>query len=293
MVSLLRRTDPSPERIRAYIEQQQCWICGKAGWVALSQHLVKKHGLPASEVREMAYMFKTERLISPELAECMSKASLRKFGKRRHIPIRGEKRSPKKLSTKLQDTLRKRIKVIRPLAVAAHHKLRHSHPCPVCGTMVPTARPLHCSPQCVHINSSESAKKAMTPERVAFFRTVMYKPTPEEQSRWSKEYWRKRRELPLEEQRKIGLAYAASRRVRVYKNCVICGKQFDIIPSHADEQVTCGNKVCTKKRQSIMGTGRRHTLESIAKMSEHAKQRHQIEGGQFGRPNKKEVQVGT
>ena len=268
--------------IRQYIEHQTCWICGKGGWKALSQHLVKKHGLPASQVREEAFMFKRERLISQELSEQLSVVALLKFGERRHIQLRGEKMSQKVLSTKAKDVLRKRIKEIQPLTAISQRKKRRSHHCPVCDKLIETSKPIHCSDECSHIIRSEKARKAMTPERIAFFRTVKYKPTSEEQRKIVKEYWRKFKELPPEEQRRLSLEKAASRRVRVYKNCVICGVTFDVISSHADEQVTCCRLECKRENQSNKAKGRKHTPEAIAKMSAYAKKRHQREGGLFG-----------
>tara|TARA_Y100000310_G_scaffold103055_1_gene101206 strand:+ start:67 stop:924 length:858 start_codon:yes stop_codon:yes gene_type:complete len=276
-------TDPPPEVIRDYIAQQHCWICNKGGWKALSQHLVKKHGIPAAEVREMAYMFKYERLISEELSENMSKDALRRLGDKKWKPKKGEPQSRKVLSTKAKGLLKKRVVEIRPLAALAQRERREAHPCPVCGVTIETSRPVHCSPECSHKALSESARRAMTPERIALFKTIRYKPTPAEQSRNAKEYWRKFKELPPEEQRRLSLEKAASRRVRVEKDCVICGTTFEDIPSHIDDHVACSNRECRRQNRSNKGKGHRHTPESIAKMSQHAKMRHQREGGQFGR----------
>ena len=278
---------PTPEILRSYIKECCCWICGKGGWKALSQHLVKAHGLPAAEVREMAYMLKRERLISEELSEFLSKDALRRFGDKLKRYEKGVKQPERHYSSKAKDILRKRAKEIRPLAAIALEKTRIPHNCPVCGRLIPTSKPIHCTPECSHIAASESAKKAMTPERIAQFKRVLYKPTPEEQSIIAKEYWRKFKELPPEEQRRLNLEHAASRRVRVYKNCIICGVKFDVIPSHADEQVTCGRLRCKRQNQSNKSKGRKHSAESIAKMSAYAKKRHEREGGLFGRTAKR------
>ena len=265
--------DPSPEIIRAYIEQQQCWICGKGGWRALSQHLVKKHGLPASQVREMAYMLKRERLISPELSEFISKDALRRFGDKKYTKKKGEKMTPKIMSRKATDILRQRVTEIRPLAAISQRKRRGPHPCPLCGRVIETSRPLYCR-GCLRIALSKAAKKNMTPERIAFFKTVRAHHTPEQQSKIAREYWERFKTLPPEEQRERNLARAASRRVRVKKNCVICGAEFECTPSAASKLVTCGKPLCARQNRSKKGTGRRHTPEAIAKMSAYAKERH-------------------
>lgn len=275
------REKTSPEVIRQYIKQQTCWICGRGGWKALSQHLVKAHGLPAAEVREMAYMLKRDRLISEELSESLSRVALIKFGKRRHIPLRGEKQNKRALSTKAKDILKKRVDIIRPLADIAQSKRRKPHNCKVCGKVVKTSLPRYCSPECSHIAWSEAAKKAMTPERIAFFKTVLYKPTPEDQSRIAKQYWEKVKSWPLEKQREYYLKNALSRRRRVTRTCLICEKTFDIIPSQVDKIVTCRSNKCTREVYRLRSLGRKHTAESIAKMSAHAKARH-INEPRFG-----------
>ena len=188
----LSGVDPSPDVIRDYIAQQQCWLCGKGGWVSLSQHLLKKHGLPASQVREMAYMFKRERIISDELSERFSKVALVKFGKRRHLIVSGEPQPTKILSAKARDKLKSRIKKIRPLAAIAQRERRKPHHCSECGQLIETARPVHCSPKCAKKALSKSLKRAMTPERIALFKTVIYHPTPEEQSKRAKLRWSRR-----------------------------------------------------------------------------------------------------
>ena len=245
----------SPDVIRQYIEQQTCWICGKGGWKALSQHIVKKHGITAAEVREMAYMFKRERLISEELSEAISKDFLRRFGNRRRIPIKGEPFPTKVLSSKARDILRDRMKAIRPT-----------------GSL----------PEETKLNISKAHKRLYQNGKIPWNKLAKQKRIHEQRSQQSKEYWRKFKELPPEEQRRRNLERAASRRVRVYKNCVICGAVFDVIPSHSEEQVTCCRPRCKKQNQSNKATGRRHTPESIAKMSIHAKERH-IQQPLFGR----------
>ena len=274
----------NPEIIRQYIEQQTCWICGKGGWISLSQHLALAHGLPAKEVREMAYMYKHERIVSEELSEIRSKLCLVNLGDKRHIFQKGYKQTKHILSTKYKDTLKKRVKEIQPLTLTteALRKKRKPHYCKICGAFIETSQPKYC-PECWRVAIGRATQKAMTPERIAQFKSVLYKSTAEERSRNSKEYWRKFKELPLEEQRKLSLEKAASRRVRVYKNCIICGAKFDVIPSQVDKIKTCRKNGCSIELYRRQRLGRKHTPEAIAKMSAHAKERHQREGGLFGR----------
>lgn len=263
--------DPPPDVVRAYIAQQQCWICGKGGWKALSQHLVKAHGLPAAEVRELAYMFKRERLISEELSEVMSKDALRRFGSneglKRFTKLRRFKKGakqPKRIcSTKQKDILEERVKEIRPLAAIGMRKLRRSHLCEVCGTLIETSKPIHCSPECAHIAHSASCREAMTPERIAQFQSIRHVATSEERSERAKRYWEKIKSWPIEKQREYNLERAKSRRVRVTQICEICGGEREIIPSQVGKIHTCGSNECKFEIKRRRGLGRKHTLEAI------------------------------
>lgn len=278
------RDNPPPYIVRQYIKQQACWICGRGGWKALSQHLAKKHGLPAEEVRELAYMFKEERLISEELSEYLSKNALIKFGERRHIPIRGMPSSKHILSTKAKDMAREKAKEIRPLAAIAQSKRRRKHFCKICGKPIETSRPQLCSPECCTISWSKAAKKNMTPERIAFFKTVLYKPTAEEQSESAKRNWDKIRRWPIEKQKAYFAKRAEARKSPLVDvSCVICNKEFSI-PSYrlnGKRRKTCSKK-CFHILKSQQNSQRQIKDSTRLKLSEIAKKRH-IGAPLFGR----------
>ena len=155
--------------------------------------------------------------------------------------------------------------------------------CPVCGKFIPTSKPIHCSPECVHIAMSEGDRRAMTPERIAHFNSIRRRPTPEQQSKAARAFWEKVKSWPTEKQKEYYMRRAEPRKVRILKQCVICGETFDVIPSHASQAVTCGRDTCKRENSRRNALGRKHTPESIARMSEHAKRRHAIEGGRFGK----------
>ena len=161
---------------------------------------------------------------------------------------------------------------IRPLASLSQKKRRKPHNCGVCGTLIETSIPRHCSPECVHIAWSEAAKRMMTPERITQFNSIRQRPTPEQQSATAKKYWADVKSWPIEKQKELYLRRAFSLRRRVIKVCVICGKEYDVVPSHADESRTCRGVECKRTHLSRIFTGRKHTPESIAKMRLRARE---------------------
>lgn len=268
--------DETPENLRQYINQQTCWICGKGGWRALSQHLVKAHGLPAAEVREMAYMFKHERLISEELSEILSEAALTKFGKRRHIPLKGISQAPRILSSKAKDIVKKKVNIIRPLAAISQRKRRKPHQCKMCGKLIETSRPNYCSPECVKIALANAAKKNMTPERIAHFKSVRYKATSEELRSRAKETWRKIRNWPIEEQKAMFAKRVENRKSPLVDTpCVACGRLFQVAlyRLHGKRRTTCSNE-CSKYLLAKRARERPVKDSTRVKLSELARIRH-------------------
>ncbi len=278
----------SPEIIREYIKAQECWICGKGGWKALSQHLVKKHGLPAIEVREIAYMFKRESLISLELSEELSRIRLQQFNTRGIVKnfnaVKGKCQPNHVLSKKARDILRKRVKEIRPLASIAQQKRRKAHQCKVCGKLIETSRPRCCSPKCVSMFLSENTKANMTPERIANFKKHLYKASAEELSIRAKKNWKKIRSWPVEQQKAYFLKRAESRKAPLVNvPCVVCGTEF-FIPIYR----LCGKRrsTCSRECSRILHAKRSRERvwkdSSRAKLSALAKTRH-VKEPLFGR----------
>jgi hypothetical protein len=209
----------------------------------------------------MAYMFKRERLVSIELSERLSADTLRKFGERRRVPIPGVPAPKRTLSTKQRDAMRKQLREISPVGPLSEETKRK----------ISKAHVQRYQDGVIHWSKLARLK------RVHAMRSAQ-----------SREYWRKFKELPEEEQRRLNLQKAASRRVRVYKKCTICGDAFDVIPSKA-HQATCGKPECKHQHRSNKAKGRRHSPESIKKMSDWAKLRHELEGGLFGRGKRQPV----
>ena len=140
--------DPKPEILRAYIEAQQCWWCGKGGWKSLPNHTCKAHGISAMELRELAYMYKNEPVSSRELLEEDRRRTLaRKDDWRGRLEV-GSRLVPV-LSTKRKDELRARTKVLREKYKDIRiEKTSRPHKCRICGKVIPRSSPRLCSEEC-------------------------------------------------------------------------------------------------------------------------------------------------
>lgn len=156
----VRLDDPSPDELREYIEAQQCWWCGKGGWKSLPNHTCKAHGISATELRELAYMYKKEPVSSLELREEDRQRTLtRKDDWRASLKVRSQ--PVPVLSTKRKDELRARTKVLREkYKDITIEKTSRPHKCRICGTVIPKSTPRLCSEEC----RSEEKHQAMLPE---------------------------------------------------------------------------------------------------------------------------------
>jgi hypothetical protein len=160
---------PSPEAIRACIGAQECPFCGRGPFKLLAQHTRWSHGIGTRDLRDMAGLNYTVSICSPEHSQKLSERSHITDPDRREARIRmlalarkrggGYHQSP--ASRKM---LAERMNRIRPLAFTPESlekrtaQRRKPHPCPVCGTVVPTSQPICCSDECRSKNRSRAAR---------------------------------------------------------------------------------------------------------------------------------------
>lgn len=248
--------DISPAVIRTYVDNQTCWICGRGGWVALIQHLNKKHGLLGSEVRDMALMFKHEPLISKELSDafrnCRSAGLMeaRLKVKRRAVSH--------KLSRAGEMAFQEAIKAIQILGSATQARgKRKPHPCPICGVLVPTSRPKCCSDECTRTSAKRSALtriRAFPEAHAHFLAAERHGLDPERASAQSKKFWADMKAKPISEQKQIRAGWRHRRTSPVVVvPCVICNKPLPI-PSYrinGKRRLTCSDKCSHTLRGSI------------------------------------------
>jgi len=278
--------NPTREEMRECIKSQWCWWCDSGPWKCLAAHTSKAHGIYATDIRELAYLFKSSSICSPEhsanararFVEMDSRGVIKRVNNAHH--------TTHIMSTAGHDVAAACLKKTRnsPAFLEGEYKyheaIKGKHPCPICGKMIPTSRPTYCSTECSKKNLSivqSHPNPKLSATLKGLYAKGKLKRDPKKQSELSKEYWRKFKELPIEEQRVLNLKKAESRIVRVVKKCVICDREYNVIPSQADDSVTCGQKSCQTENRRIKATGRKHTPEAIAKMSARAKKRHLTE----------------
>ncbi len=164
---VVRVDNPDEQTLRAYIREQTCWWCGAGPFKVLAAH-VWRHGITANEVRDLAGLFYSTPICSPEHSE-----RLRETAKRRHSvgnfrDTRFKKRTaavrskaaqtfiPHVLSEAAKISARERILAAsspeqrRRAAMASALVTSKPHPCtnPFCTNIVPRATRKTCSPEC-------------------------------------------------------------------------------------------------------------------------------------------------
>lgn len=202
--------DPTPEELRECIEQGYCWWCSRNGWRRLAQHTAMAHGIYAKDIRELAVLLKRAPTCTKEESEIMSDRTLRLLGegKRKipdwHLGIGVEH----KYSRAGLESLRAKMPIMRASLTdevrkratqKAIEKTSKPHPCPVCGRIIPRAKPICCSLECRKIRQNTGEVAAVTRKRLA-------KEKPEYKLRMSQ----------VEQHQKYKKPH----------NCIICGKSI-------------------------------------------------------------------
>jgi len=162
-----RLDDPTVEQLRECIRDGYCWWCDSGPWKVLAGHTSKAHGITAAELRRLAYLYKDTSICSPEHRYActqrpqtihLSPKFVRKAGVPRVLSERGRIEATARLIAVSNDDQR------RKAGQKAARKTRKPHPCPVCGTMLPTAHPITCSPECRKVVRQRTMGKANTPD---------------------------------------------------------------------------------------------------------------------------------
>lgn len=146
-----RLDDPTVEQLRECIRDGYCWWCDSGSWKMLAGHTSKAHGITAADLRRRAYLYKHSTICSPEHHyACTQRPQTihpspklrRKAGGDYVMSERQKIEATARLMAVSNDDQR------REAGQKAADKTRKPHPCPVCETMVPTAFPITCSPEC-------------------------------------------------------------------------------------------------------------------------------------------------
>lgn len=145
---------PSREEMREYIKDQWCWWCDSGPWKCLSAHTSKAHGILGADIREFAYLFKRAVICSPEHSHAAGVRfdKLEKMGLLRR-PC-GKSGVTHVLGTAGRDAVvASSKKTVRSLAFRKgfaeyNERAKRPHPCPGCGKMMPSSKPVCCSKEC-------------------------------------------------------------------------------------------------------------------------------------------------
>lgn len=143
--------EPTPEELRQAIQDARCWWCDREGFKSLASHTSAVHGIDRHQLRDMAGLFESTSVCSPEYrAECASRAKQHPIPPRLTL-VRGTK---KRLNTAARAAVTARLLAVSSdeqrraanrAAVAISSKPRA---CTICGTVMPTSKRPVCSVAC-------------------------------------------------------------------------------------------------------------------------------------------------
>jgi len=153
-------SDPSVEVLRDCIKDGYCWWCDSSPWKMLAGHTSKAHGITATDLRRLAYLYKDTSICSPEHSyACTQRPQtlhpspklVRKAGGTCALSERARKEHTERLMAMATPEQRQRA------GQKAAEKTRKPHHCPGCGTLLPTAHPITCSSKCRKIVRQRTA----------------------------------------------------------------------------------------------------------------------------------------
>jgi len=150
--------DPPLDELRECIKQGYCWWCKTNGWKRLAQHTAMAHNIYADDIRKMAFMIKSAPTCIKEESEILSIRRLRllKEGKVKlpngHLGGGKHEYSEAGLKSLRDKMLIMRASLTEDVKKRSAQKAREifsrPHPCPVCGKIIPRAKPICCSVEC-------------------------------------------------------------------------------------------------------------------------------------------------
>jgi len=150
---------PTREELLWCIEQGYCWWCQRGGFQRLGHHTAMAHQVYAKDLRELAILLKTApTCVAEESAtlrerrlELLRQGRVRIPDWRLGIGVPHEYSEAGMISMRANQ--QHMIESVHParraeIAKKAGQVQRKPHPCPVCGTIIPRAKPICCSPEC-------------------------------------------------------------------------------------------------------------------------------------------------
>lgn len=152
---------PSIEATRRCVIAGICPFCGRGPFRVLAGHTQKVHGVDRFELRELADLTYSTSLLDERTREEFSARAKARLAagtplptnsgvkKKRRMSPAGKRIAAEKLLRFAERLGPEAMSRQRTAAARRSGELRRKpHPCPACGTIMPTAHPITCSPAC-------------------------------------------------------------------------------------------------------------------------------------------------
>jgi len=162
---------PSVEATRRAVMAGICPFCGRGPFLVLAGHTQKVHGVDRFELRELADLTYSTSLLDERTREAFSQRAKARLALGVPLPSSSGVRKKRRLSPagkRIQAEKLLRLAeqlgpegLARQRTAAAQRKgelSRKPHPCPACGTILPTAHPITCSPACRRVIRVRTAR---------------------------------------------------------------------------------------------------------------------------------------
>lgn len=162
---------PSVEATRRAVMAGICPFCGRGPFLVLAGHTQKVHGVDRFELRELADLTYSTSLLDERTREAFSARARARLATGVPLPSSNGVRKKRRLSPagkRIQAEKLLRFAeqlgpegLARQRTAAARRKgelSRKPHPCPACGSVLPTAHPITCSPACRRVIRVRTAR---------------------------------------------------------------------------------------------------------------------------------------
>ena len=170
---------PSVEATRRAVMAGICPFCGRGPFLVLAGHTQKVHAVDRFELRELADLTYSTSILDASTREGFSARARARLAAGAPLPTNSDPKKKRRLSPAgrriAAEKLRRHAAQLGPEGIARQRAAaarrngelrRKPHPCPACGTVLPRAHPITCSPACRRIIRVRTAR-ASAAKRVA------------------------------------------------------------------------------------------------------------------------------
>jgi predicted nucleic acid-binding Zn ribbon protein len=151
-----------------------CPFCDRGPFKVLAGHTARTHGVDRLELRVLAGLTYSASILDDDTREEFSARAKARLaagaapppgahGNTRRLSPAGKRIATDRLRRLAEQLGPDGLAKQRAAAARRHAELsRKPHPCPVCGTMLPTAHPMTCSPRCRRVIRVRTARASAT-----------------------------------------------------------------------------------------------------------------------------------